>query len=107
MSNPVFEIEITSAAGAAVQLLPAYSCGHCSATVILRPDRQRERVTCRKCGRWLCEQNELCHTDCTPLYDLVADRNWMESTQWTRLLPAIMGGASTVEDATQRGLLKE
>ncbi len=107
MSNPnqIFEIEISQFG--TQSRLPAYSCGHCSATVILRPDRVRERITCRRCGRWLCEQNELCHTDCTPLYDLAADKNWLKPSQWTKLVPAIMAGASTVDEAARMGLLKE
>jgi hypothetical protein len=86
---------------------PAYSCGHCSSTVILRPDRTRQRLTCNKCGRWLCEKNELCRHDCTPLYSIVRDKAWSEDNKWTRLLPAIMGGVTTKAHARALGLMKE
>lgn len=102
--NEIFEIEYM---GDKFKRVPAYSCGHCSATVILNPDRTRDRLTCKKCGRWLCEQNELCRTDCTPIYDLAKDHSWMDGSSWSRLVPAIMGGAHTVEDAVKKGLLKE
>lgn len=31
-------------------------CSHCSRTVILNPDRTRERGYCRKCDRYICDQ---------------------------------------------------
>jgi len=110
--NPVFEIEYQGCDKEGQPIpgtkrYPAYSCGHCSATVIMRPDRTRDRIACTKCGRWICEKNGLCRTDCTPLYSLVEDRAWNEDNKWTRLLPAIMGGATSEEDAVSQGLLKE
>lgn len=103
--NEVFEIQYSESGKS--KNYPAYSCGHCTSTVILNPNRVRERVACKKCGRWLCEQNALCQTDCTPIYDLAKDKAWMEDTPWTKLVPAIMGGATSVDEAKKLGLLKE
>ena len=36
-----------------------FTCGHCSAVVVKHPLRVRERETCWKCDRWLCD---LCAT---------------------------------------------
>jgi hypothetical protein len=110
--NPVFEIEyqgcdVEGRPTTGVKRYPAYSCGHCSATVIMRPDRTRDRLICNKCGRWLCEKNELCRHDCTPLYALVEDKAWNDENKWTRLLPSIMNGQTTVDGARASGLLKE
>ncbi len=85
---------------------PAYSCGHCSKTVVMRAERSRPRVTCKKCGRWLCESNELCQTDCTPIYDLARDHSTTDP-KWGKYLPGIMAGATTLDEAKELGLLKE
>lgn len=103
--NQIFEIEFQGKDG--LKFYPTYSCGHCSSTVVLNPARVRDRVTCKKCGRWLCEQNSLCQEDCTPIYDLAKDKSWMEDSKWTKLVPAIMGGASSRDEAEKLGLLKE
>lgn len=103
--NQIFEIEYSQ--NGVMKRYPAYSCGHCTATVVLNPQRIRERVTCKKCGRWLCETNELCRADCTPIYDLAKDRAWTEDSNWARLVPGIMGGATSLEEAKSLGLLKE
>ena len=85
---------------------PAYSCGHCSKTVIMREERTRPRLTCKKCGRWLCESNELCLSDCTPIYDIARDHAW-DDPRWGKLVPGIMAGATTLDEAREKGLLKE
>ena len=110
--NQIFEIEYMGADAegksiSGVRKYPAYSCGHCSGTVVLNAQRQRPRVTCKKCGRWICEQSELCNSDCTPIYSIVQDHAWSEDNQWTKLLPAIASGASTFAEAKKLGLLKE
>lgn len=109
--NEIFGIEYSGSdrSGAAIKgtkTYPAYSCGHCSQTVIMRDDRTRPRTTCQKCNRWLCEQNELCQVDCTPIYDIAKDHSW-EDPKWGKLVPAIMAGATTKEEAYTRLLLKE
>jgi hypothetical protein len=77
---------------------PVYACGHCSAQVILNPKRSRPRLKCLKCNRFLCEQNELCHADCTPLYAMVADK--MENVgRWAQHVPALMHGITTLDEA--------
>jgi hypothetical protein len=110
--NEIFEVEYTGSdrEGRAIKgtvRYPAYACGHCTQTVILNPKRVRPRVMCKKCGRWLCEKNELCMTDCTPIYEMANDRSWTEESRWTRLLPGIMKGAVTLDDAQGKGLIKE
>lgn len=77
---------------------PVYACGHCSAQVILNPERSRPRVRCMKCMRYLCEQSELCHADCTPLYGMVKDK--MENVgRWAQHVPALMRGITTLDEA--------
>ncbi len=110
--NEIFEIEYTGcdAQGNPIngtQRYPAYSCGHCSNTVVINPRRSRPRVTCKKCGRWICESSELCQVDCTPIYALAQDHAWNEENQWTRLVPAIMSGAQSMDEALKKGLIKE
>lgn len=85
---------------------PAYSCGHCSRTVVMRDDRTRPRLVCQKCQRWICETSQLCQDDCTPIYDIAKDHSW-DDPKWARLLPGIMAGATTIDEALRRGLLKE
>lgn len=87
--------------------VPVFSCGHCSATVVMRPDRTRPRVTCLACGRWICEKHELCMQDCTPLYSLADDKFEAKPSRWTKWLNAIMGGAQTVDEAAAKQLIKE
>lgn len=71
----------------------------------MNPRRTRPRLTCKKCSRWLCEQNELCQVDCTPIYNIAQD--YLDGpNKWTRLVPAIMAGMRTVKEAEESGLLK-
>lgn len=97
------EVVIHDADG--VRRIPTYTCGHCSRVVMMRADRTRERVRCTSCGKLLCEQSELCMTSCTPIHALARDR-FEGSEKWTRLVPALLGGAQTEEEAIRRGLLK-
>ena len=85
--------------------LPAYACGHCSKTVLINPLRVRPRVACSKCGRWICESNQLCATDCTPIYDLANDRTWTVPSKWSKLVPAIMAGETNLQVAESKGLI--
>ncbi len=110
--NQIFEIEYSGcdAQGNKIQgtqKYPAYSCGHCSSTVVINPRRSRPRTTCNKCGRWICENSELCHSDCTPLYALAQNHAWNEQNKWTRLVPGIMGGVESMYEARKLGLIKE
>ena len=108
--NQIFDIEYSGCdihgrpiSGTVVY--PAYSCGHCSKTVVLRPNRVRPRLTCKKCGRWICETSELCLVECTPIYDIAKDHAGADP-RW-RLLPGILSGVTTVNEAIESGLLKE
>ena len=84
--------------------LPVYGCGHCSDTVVMHPGRSRPRLTCTKCKRWLCESKQLCQADCTPIYELAADRLEADA-KWSRFVPALMAGLKTEEEARSAGLL--
>lgn len=84
---------------------PFYSCGHCSATVLMRPDRSRPRTTCLYCGRWICEQSEICNTQCTPLYALAADH--FPDHPAGKYVDAIMRGCVSIDEAHEKGLVKE
>ena len=110
--NEIFSIEYSGcdASGAPIRgtrSYPAYSCGHCSGTVLINAARTRPRLTCKKCGRWICENSELCQADCTPIYSIAQDHSWNEKTPWTKHLPAIASGVTTLEEAKKLGLLKE
>lgn len=37
---------------------PLITCGHCRATVILNPDRSRDRGYCPKCDHYVCDECE-------------------------------------------------
>lgn len=82
---------------------PTYTCGHCSTVVGMRADRVRERSRCARCGKLLCEQNELCRLDCTPLHALAYDHAFDADTPYARLAPAILAGCTTEEEARRRG----
>ncbi len=102
MKDHIYEIEISQ--GGNIQYLPAYTCGHCSNVIILRPDRKRERKNCLSCGRLICEMSEICNVGCTPLYAMARDH--FEGTgEFGKYVPAIMAGVSSVKEATEKGLL--
>jgi hypothetical protein len=33
-----------------------YTCTHCSAVVIMNPERERERTRCHGCSHWICDR---------------------------------------------------
>jgi hypothetical protein len=105
MSNDYGVVQITDESGK-VTSYPAYGCGHCSDPVVLNPARKRERLTCTDCGKWICEQKELCQVGCTPIYAL-ADDHLEASSRWTKYIPALMAGLKTVDEARGAGLLQE
>lgn len=80
-----------------------YTCGHCSAVVAMNAARTRARSRCIACDSLICETNELCHAQCTPLHALAKD-HFEGEDKWTRLVPAIMRGASTKEEAQKMGV---
>ncbi len=89
-----------------MQVIPTYTCGHCSDVVLMRPDRKRDRTACAKCSRYICEKKPLCRTQCTPLHELAKDHfEGLRAKEWGRLVPAIMGGATTEEEGLRRGLI--
>lgn len=81
---------------------PTYTCGHCSNVVVMRADRKRERVTCKSCGKMLCEQNELCLKGCTPIHELARDQ-FEAKEKWTKLVAPLMAGVRSEEEAIRRG----
>jgi hypothetical protein len=82
----------------------AYTCGHCTNVVVMRPDRLRPRTTCKACGRWICEKSELCNLDCTPMYSLAED-HFENAGKYGKFVSAIMKGHTKVEDAQKEGLI--
>lgn len=47
------------------------TCAHCSAVVILRPDRSRPREYCRKCDKYICD--ECSGKPCYPIEKVLDD----------------------------------
>lgn len=90
--------------GGKTKVFPTYCCGHCSNVVVLNPNRTRDRKTCYGCGKWLCEQNQLCQAQCTPIHSMAKD-HFENAGEWGKLVPAIMGGCTSVEEAEQKGLI--
>lgn len=90
--------------GKKVKTYPTYTCGHCSNVVVMRPDRVRERVKCKSCGKTICEKTELCATHCTPLPELARD-HFEGAGEWKKYVPAIMQGVETKEEAVKKGLI--
>jgi hypothetical protein len=83
---------------------PTYTCGHCSNIIVIRPDRTRDRKRCYSCQRVICEKKQICQESCTPLTELAKDH--MEAPeQFKRLAPAILQGATSVEEGLARGLI--
>lgn len=86
------------------QVYPTYCCGHCSNVVVLRPERTRERTKCVACQKLLCEKNELCRKQCTPIHAMARD-HFEGAGQYGTLVPALMAGCTTETEARQSGLL--
>lgn len=42
-------------AGVGLFEAPSYTCSHCTAVVILNPDRARERAYCTGCDHYICD----------------------------------------------------
>jgi len=78
------------------RVIPSYTCAHCSDVVLMRPERTRQRTRCMKCMGYICEKKELCRVECTPIHKLARDH--FEGPR-ARLVPAIMSGATTLEEA--------
>jgi len=91
--------------GKASRILPTYTCGHCTSVVVMRPDRIRPREMCHSCMNPVCDR-PICHAQCTPLSAL-ADDKFEGAGEKGRLVNAIMGGATTLEEASKLGLLKK
>jgi hypothetical protein len=83
-----------------------YACGHCSNQVAMNTNRERPRNHCLGCDRWICEQSEICNAQCTPLY-AIAEDGFQNTGNWGRLVPAIMNGARTLDEAKEKGLLED
>lgn len=102
MRNHIYEITVSQ--DGKTQYVPAYTCGHCTNVVILRPNRTRERKRCFSCDRLICEMNEICNAHCTPLYSLAKD-HFEGAGEFGKYVPAIMSGVSTIREAEEKGLI--
>lgn len=102
IQKDIYDIEISQ--GGKMTSLPAYTCGHCSNVIVLRPERQRERKRCLSCMRLICEMSEICSSHCTPLYELAKD-HFEGAGEFGKYIPAIMVGVGTKEEAHQKGLV--
>lgn len=83
---------------------PTFTCGHCSNVTVMHPQRLRPRESCLSCGRWICEDKEICHVQCTPL-NAMADDHFEQTGRHGSLVNAIMGGATTLDEAAKIGLV--
>lgn len=104
MKNQVYDVEVTDENG--TRYLPAYTCGHCTSIILMRPDRLRERRTCLRCGRWICEKSEICLTHCTPMHAMAAD-HFEDAGEYGLYVPAIMRGITKKDDADKLVTLGE
>jgi hypothetical protein len=50
--------DVPAVAGGQVYESAVYTCSHCQATVIINPQRTRERGYCQKCDRYVCDECE-------------------------------------------------
>lgn len=102
--NEIYNIFIGGGVDGRDKEVPAYTCGHCTTVVVLNPARIRPRTMCTSCGRWLCEQNELCQIACTPMHEMARDH--MEAPKhFKRLVEPIMKGMTRKEEAVKAGFL--
>jgi hypothetical protein len=51
------------------QDFPCFTCVHCNCVVVMNPDRQRPRNTCRKCMALTCDKAG-CTLDCRNLVEV-------------------------------------
>lgn len=96
-------IEIADGSGK-VSYVPTYTCAHCTQVILMRPERTRERVRCTRCLRLICEKSELCRSQCTPLHEIAQD-HFENAGEFGRLVPAIMQGITTIDEAQKKGLI--
>lgn len=87
--------------------IPTFTCGHCSNITVMHAFRERPRNLCLSCGKWVCEGKEICNIQCTPLHRLADDHfeTGILTKKWAELVPAIMGGASTIAEGHKLGLI--
>ena len=88
------------------EILPTFTCGHCTNVVVMRAERSRPRTRCMKCGKFLCEKSELCMKDCTPMHEMARDHfEGVQTQKWGRFVKAIMNGVTTEEEGLRKGLI--
>lgn len=87
---------------------PCYTCGHCNGVRLLRAERLRPRVRCKKCSRLICEKTEICKTECTPIPDLALDGfRGLVAGHYKKWAEAALAEVPTKEEALKRGLVLE
>ena len=98
--------ELTRTELGRMETVATFTCGHCTNVVVMRPERTRPRTRCTKCGKLLCEKNELCMKDCTPMHELAKDHfEGAQAEKWGKYVPAIMQGVTTEEEGLRKGLI--
>lgn len=102
--NQFGELSIYDPETGKTELRATFTCGHCSNITVMHPQRIRPRETCFSCGRWICEDKEICHAQCTPLNALAED-HFEGMGRHGVLVRAIMSGATTVQEAQEKGLI--
>lgn len=63
-------IDERACAGGVLTEIPTATCCHCNRTVILRPDRTRERGWCRRCDAYTCDRAG-CQVNCIPMQKVI------------------------------------
>lgn len=89
------------------QTFPTFTCGHCSNITVMHAFRERPRNLCFACQKWICEEKELCNLGCTPLSRLADDNFELspKTRKYGEFVPAIMAGASTLDEAHSMGIV--
>lgn len=85
---------------------PAYTCGHCTSIIIMRSNRERPRNLCMHCMKWICEKNQICNTQCTPMHSMAKD-HFEGAGAHGKYVDALMQGVTEVAEAEKLGLIKE
>lgn len=102
MSNDFGELHIMR--DGKMEIIPTYTCGHCTTVVVMHPNRKRERTKCWKCQKYLCEKNSICRSQCTPMHAMARD-HFEGAGEFGKMVPAIMNGCTSVDEGVEKKLI--